>query len=437
MFASKKKVPHEIKAAALIHGTTRVTADKQISLRALIMTALSSGRSEIKNCFFSSDCERLIKILKKLGIRIKRNKDGDLDITGRGRYGLRAPYGKIDCGGSDDVISIMAGILVPQMFGSVLVADNDVTEMSMRKITLPLKRMGADISANKAEFPPLKIRPGLIKGTSLRTYLPGADVKTCLLFSALYSDETTTIAQQYMSHDHTERMMQYFGISVGSSGNTVSISGGANWPGKVVKVPGDFSVAAFLIAAALLVKDSSIEIRDVGLNPTRTGFLNILRRMGADIQVTQTEQICNEPVGTVKASYTNELRPVILDQDDIPELMDEIPLIVLLATRANGKTIIEGVDAMRKNRSNRLHAISTQLQNMGQSIEEQYDSLVITGGKGPLKRAKLKSFRDAEIAMMLTIAGLSAKDGIEIDSTACVEKSYPGFYGILEGVIER
>lgn len=431
-----KKSSIDIFPVNRISGAINVSGDKSISHRALIFASLASGKSTIKNFLYAQDCVNTLKVLKKLGVRITKNSDGTLFIEGKGRYGLKKPHGKLFFGNSGTGMRLMAGILSSQLFQSTLTGDPSLSKRSMRKIAVPLTKMGANIKAWKTEYPPLEIKPAVIKGISYNSPVASAQVKSCILLAGLYSDETTTVTEPYKSWDHTERMMEYFNLPVKVDGNTVSVAGGHNWPGRNVTVPGDFSSAAFFITACLLVRDSSLKINNVNLNPTRTGFMDVIKKMGGDIKITGKETLCNEPVGDIHVSYTPRLKPVIIQEDEIPQIIDEIPLIVLLATRAAGKTIINGAGDLRKKESDCFHAVSTQLQNMGQSIHEQQNSLIITGCEGALKGGQVESFSNHRVAIMLTIAGLSAKGMTTVNDIKCIDTIFPEFFNILESITE-
>jgi len=432
-----KKNYKDIFPVKRVCGSITVCGDKSISHRAAIFTSLASGRSSIKNFLYAEDCINTLKILKKLGARIVKEPDGTLLIEGKGRYGLKKPGGKLYFGNSGTGMRLMAGVLSSQLFPTTLTGDDSLSKRPMRRITVPLRKMGANIQARQAEYPPLEIKPGIIKGITYNSPVASAQVKSCILLAGLYSDETTTVTEPYKSRDHTERMMEHFNIQVKIKDNTVSVTGGYNWPGKDVVIPGDLSAAAFFLTACMLVPGSSLTISNINLNPTRTGFLDIARRMGGNIKIVKERTVCNEPVGNIHVTHTAGLRPVGIQENEIPRIIDEIPLIALLATHAKGKTIINGAGELRKKETDRLHAVSTQLQNMGQSIEEQQNSLIITGCEGHLKGARVECFGDHRIAMMLAIAGLNAKGETTVNNVKCIDTSFPGFFNILENIIER
>ncbi len=434
IFGSKQKSAKKIFPAKNIGGQIQVSPDKSISHRALIFTSLANGNSCIKNFLNAEDTLNTLKVMRKMGVSIERKRDTSLYVRGKGRYGFSEPSGKLYFGNSGTGMRLMTGILAAQRFSSVLTGDKSLSGRPMKRIIEPLTRMGANIMAKDNQFPPMKIKPAEeIKGISYDSPIASAQVKSCILLAGLYSEKPTVVSEPYKSRDHTERMMDYFEIPVEVNKNRVKIQGGKNWPGRDITIPGDFSSAAFFITAALIFENSSLEIKNVNLNPTRKGFINILKKMGGGIEIKNERQSCNEPVGdiTVKGS---KLKGVSLSAKDIPGVIDEIPLISLLASQADGKTIIEGAGELRKKETDRLHAISCGLQDMGQAVTENIDSLVINGRPHSLKGARVKSHSDHRMAMMFAIAALKAKGETEIDNTECIKTSFPGFFNILDEI---
>lgn len=422
--------------AKKISGSIKVSGDKSISHRSLIFTSLASGNSTIKNFLFAQDCINTLKVFKKLGVRIIKQENGNLKVYGKGRYGLKKPRGKLNFGNSATGMRLMAGVLSAQNFSSVLKGDSSLSVRPMSRITKPLSKMGANITAEEGEHPPLTIEPGRIKGIKYKSPIASAQVKSCILLAGLYSEKPTTVTEPYKSRDHTERMMEYFGLPVKVDGNTVQVKGETNWPGKSITVPGDFSSAAFFITAALIIPFSRLEIRDVNLNPTRCEFLEVIKKMNGKIEIKDKKVVCNEPKGNIKVSYS-DLKSISISENIVPKIIDEIPLIALLATRAQGKTIINGLGELRKKETDRLRAISTQLSAMGQSVQEQGNSLVIHGKKGNLKGSEVISFGDHRIAMMLCIAGLAGEGKTRIKGIKCIKTSFPEFFNLLDETIER
>ncbi len=330
----------------------------------------------------------------------------------------------------------MAGVLAGQNFPSTLTGDKSLSGRPMQRITSPLTKMGADVTAREGFYPPLKIKPATLKSIDYTTPIPSAQIKSCVLLAGLFANGKTSVTEEYKSRDHTERMMRYFEIPVDINENTVSVTGGVNWPGKSITIPGDFSSAAFFIAATLLLEDSRLLIKDVNLNPTRTGFMNAAMKMGAEIQILNEKTICGEHAGDIEIK-SSHLKGIRISGADIPAVIDEVPLLALLASKASGKTVIEDAGELRKKETDRLHATATQLNNMGVNIDEQADSLIITGNPGALRGSRVDSYEDHRIAMMLSVAALAAHGDTFIEKADCVNVSFPDFYSILEECIER
>ncbi len=430
-----KKDSFKISPAKRIAGSISISSDKSISHRSIIFASLASGSSVIKNFLMSEDCLNTLKIFKKLGVDIKTEKDGTLIIKGKGRYGLKGG-GRLYCGNSATTMRLLSGILACQNFDSCLYGDSSLSNRPMKRIIIPLKKMGANISAKQDSYPPLKIRKGEIKGIFYQSPIASAQVKSCIFLAGLYSDNPTRVSEPFKSRDHTEKMMEYFKIPVKiEKDNSIMIKGGNNWPGMSLTIPGDFSSAAFFITAALLIPDSELEIKEVNLNSTRTGFLETVKKMGGNIKILRKKISCNELVGDIKISYS-KLKSVQITDKDIPQMIDEIPLVALLATQAEGKTIIDGLSELRKKETDRLHAITTQLSIMGQSIQEEQNSLIIIGNSGSIKGAKINSFGDHRIAMMCIIGALVAKTSSEISSIKCIKTSFPDFFSVLTHLLQ-
>lgn len=423
----------KIRPVKSVSGEIEVSPDKSITHRALILASLANGQSVIKNMLEASDCLNTLKTIRKCGVRVKKEPSGDLVVYGTGRKGYKKPSGKLYFGNSATGMRLMAGVYCGQDFSTVLTGDASLKKRPMSRITVPLTRMGAIIRAESGEYPPLKIKPAPLSAIDYTSPIASAQVKSSILLAGLYTGGTTSVTEPFKSRDHTERMFKYLGIPLEVDNNTVKINGGQNWPGRYITVPGDCSSAAFFITAALLFKESRLLIKNVNLNPTRTGFIRVARRMKGDIEILNKKESCNEPVGDILVRGS-DLEAVAIEKSEIPSIIDEVPLIALLACRAEGKTIINGAGELRKKETDRLHAVSTQLQRLGQSVEEQSDSLVITGNRGPIKGGKVTSFKDHRIAMMLSIAGLIAAGKVIIDDVKCVETSFPEFYDILTEV---
>ncbi len=423
-----------INQAKSLQGVIRVPGDKSISHRALIFAALAAGKSIIKGISECKDCSSTLNCLKNLGIKIKvRGKT--LVVYGKGLTSFKKPKKPLDCGNSGTTMRLLSGILAAQNFSSTLTGDRYLKKRPMKRIVEPLRNMGAEINADKGNYPPLRIKGKKLQGINYHSPIASAQIKNCLLLAGLQAEGTTTITEPFRSRDHSERMLKYLGVPLKIKGTAVSISR-AKFQGKEFCVPGDISSAAFFIAAAVILSGSKIKISGLGLNPTRTGFLDVLKKMGAKIEIENKKKICGEPVANLEINGKGRLKAIKIGGKIIPRIIDEIPLLAVIGCFAQGKTIIRDAGELRVKETDRIHAIVSQLKKMGASIEERKDGMEIFG-RGKLKGASVKSFGDHRIAMALVIAGLAASGKTKINNTDCINTSFPGFEKILKGVVKN
>jgi len=408
-----------------LSGTIEVPGDKSISHRALIFTSMADGESRIENLSTAADCMSTISCLKALGIKMKRQADSTFIVEGKRRFGFRKPSDVLDAGNSGTTIRLISGLLAGQSFDSVITGDSSLRKRPMKRIINPLLCMGAGISAHDNNtLPPIKITGKKLKPISYTMPVASAQVKTALMISGLLCDGTTTIIEKYQSRDHTERMFKHLGANISGTFPEIKIKGGEFSSADII-IPGDISSAIFFVIASLLVKDSEITIRNVGLNPTRIGCLNVLQRMGASLTITQKNIRNEEPIGTITSSSSN-LNAISISEEDIPSVVDEIPILALAATQAEGKTVISGAEELRIKESDRLKAVTDGLKRLGASIIEKPDGLEI---EGPTKLygAEVESFGDHRLAMTLAIAGLIAEGNTTIKKFDAVDISFPEF----------
>ncbi len=424
-----------IRPARGISGKVNIPPDKSISHRAAIFASLGRGRSVISNFLFAEDCVNTVKALRQLGVKAEVS-GRDLIVEGRGLKGLSAPEEELYFGNSGTGMRLMAGVLAGQSFSSVLTGDESLSRRPMERITIPLGKMGADIAPSEGGTPPINIRPGNIKGADYESPVASAQVKSCLLLAGLYSGDTTSVTEPFRSRDHTERMMRHLGIPVKVEGRKVSVTGGAEWDARDIQVPGDLSSAAFFAAACALFPGRSIYMPGVNRNPTRDGFLRVLARMGCKINWENLRFVCGEEQGDLSVTGS-ELRAVTLGPDEVPAIIDELPLLALLATQSEGVSRITGAGELRKKETDRLSAVAAELKKMGQELREGPDWLEVTGNPGGLKGASVRSYGDHRMAMMLAVAGLKAEGETLIDDVSCIDTSFPGFLELLEGLVER
>lgn len=421
--------------------------DKSISHRAAIIAALASGTSHISNFATSADCAATLSCLKKLGVLIERVGD-NLRVEGRGLSGLQAPIHPLDCGNSGSTIRMLAGVLAGQTFTATLSGDRSLRSRPMNRIIEPLHMMGADIQSQDGK-PPLTIEgAGTLKSIRYDLPIASAQVKSCLLFAGLYAQGRTTVTEtRNATRDHTERMLKWFGvpletIAMATDGLvSVAIDGPVSFSAQDVRIPGDISSAAFLIAAAALLPNSRLEIEGVGLNPTRTQFVSTFRSLGLEINVTAKGEQCNEPVGTVRVAgqlhraQAPERNTSLLRGSLVPRLIDELPLLAVVGTQISGIEIRDAGE-LRIKESDRISATVENLRAMGATVEEFEDGLAVSGPV-QLYGASVNSCGDHRIAMAFTVAALLAKGDSEIAGAECVDVSFPEFFKLLGSIVER
>lgn len=416
-----------------LKGTIKVPGDKSVTHRAIILTALAEGVSTVSDYCRGEDCLNTMRAFQSLGVRIEETAE-QLHVHGKGMWGLTEPFGPIDCGNSGTGIRLMTGLLAGQDFFTVLTGDESIRRRPMGRVVKPLRSMGATIAGRKGgELAPLAITGTRLTGMTYSSPVASAQIKSSLLFAALYADGTTTIAEPRLSRDHTERMFAYFGIPLRRDGCTVHIEGrpSVRWSGKTVVVPGDLSAAAFFMVGASIVPESDVTVRAVGMNPTRTGLLEILRHMGAQIDVLDPREEAGEPVADLRVR-SRPLRGVRIGPEQIPQTIDEFPILCVAAAVAEGETVITGAEELRVKESDRIATMATELRAMGAHIEERPDGMVIQGlgrkgANGTLTGATCASHGDHRVAMSVAIGALTAAQPTLIQDTACIETSFPNF----------
>jgi 3-phosphoshikimate 1-carboxyvinyltransferase len=425
-----------ITPAGPLQGTIAVPGDKSITHRAIILSALAEGDSAISAYCRGEDCLNTMRAFQAMGIQIEERPDS-LRVQGKGLWGLTEPRQPLDCGNSGTGIRLLAGLLAGQDFFSTLTGDESIRRRPMGRIVKPLREMGAKIAGRKGgEFAPLAITGSRLHGIAYDSPVASAQVKSCLLLAGLYAEGTTHITEPRRSRDHTERMFRYFGIPLREDGLRLSVQGrpSVGWTAKSVTIPGDLSAAAFFIVGASLVPGSDVTVTSVGVNPTRTGALEILTEMGANIQVLNRRDEAGEPVADLRV-HAASLHGIQIGAERIPQTIDEFPILCVAAVLAEGETTITGAGELRVKESDRIATMTTELRKMGASIEETKDGLIIQGlgqGLGAAKTKRLRgaactSYGDHRVAMSMAIAGLTAEGATKIQDTDCIETSFPGF----------
>jgi 3-phosphoshikimate 1-carboxyvinyltransferase len=420
-----------------LNGALRLAGDKSISHRALMIAAMAEGVSEIENLSPAADVNSTISCLQKLGTKFKF-KNGVTRVFGNGLLSFSPAREILDVGNSGTTIRLLSGLLAGQPFETTVTGDDSVRRRPMARIVQPLRQMGARIDAKsdtdplrgKDEFAPLTIRGGKLSPISYSLPVASAQVKSCLLLAGLFAEGETRVIESSPTRDHTERLLQNFGATIGKDGGAISVAGPAQLTAQHVYVPGDLSSAAFLIAAAILTGGSRITIENVGVNPTRRAFLALLMEMGAEIDLINFANINNEFFADVSAK-SSALRAIKIGGELVPQIIDEIPILAVLATQAEGVTEISGADELRVKESDRLTALHSNLQKMGAAVWEKEDGLIIHG-PSRLRGAAIDSFHDHRIAMAFAVAALIAEGETVIQNAQCVDSSFPNFFETLE-----
>jgi len=410
-----------------LKGEIHIPGDKSTSHRAVMIGSLAGGRTKIDNFLPSADCLATVDCFRKLGIEINLNGN-QVEVFGKGLRGLKPSRETLDAGNSGTTIRLISGILAGQNFKTIITGDESIQRRPMARIVKPLRSMGASIEGrrlNNEIFAPLKISGGDLKPINYELPVASAQVKSAILLAGLFAEGETVVIEKNPSRDHTERMLSHFGAKIQGT----RIRGNREFSGADIDIPGDLSSASFLMAAALLVSDSLLLIREVGVNPTRTGIIDILHRMGANLEVKDERMISEEPRAEILVR-SSKLRAVKISGEIVPRIIDEIPIIAVAATQAEGLTEIRGARELRVKESDRIATISSELKKMGADIQELEDGMFIVGPT-KLKGTTVKSFGDHRIAMAMAIAGLVAEGETIIEDTECIETSFPGFEAIL------
>ena len=423
----------KIGPARALRGTVAIPGDKSLSHRSIMLAGLADTPVKVRNFLASADCLSTVACMRKLGVSVHVRPDGEVTVQGKGLFGLSEPDNVLDAGNSGTTIRLLSGLLAGQPFFSVLTGDDSLRRRPMARIVTPLTQMGAKlVGRENSRYAPVAIEPtASLQGIRYAMPVASAQVKSAIMFAALYAASPTTITEPYLSRDHTERMFSQFGAPVFRNDLSVTVNPVSSLRAPaVVDVPGDFSSAAFLLVAATIIPQSEVLLTNVGINPTRTGLLDVLREMGADIEVVAERRSGEEPVADLRARSAS-LKGISVSSEIIPRLIDEIPILAVAALFARGRTRIEGAEELRVKETDRLRAMSCELVRMGGDVTERRDGLTIEG-TGKLHAADCLAYADHRVAMALTVAGM-ASEGVCLDDAGCVAISFPGFFEVMEG----
>lgn len=414
-----------------LSGTLTVPADKSISHRSIMFGAISHGKTTIHNFLRAEDCLSTVAVFKALGVTI--DDDGEvISIEGKGFKHLQAPQQILDAGNSGTTMRLVLGVLAGQTFHSKIAGDASLNRRPMERVMGPLRMMGGNLQGEQgSEFPPIEIEGGPLSAITYEMPIASAQVKSAILFAALQAEGLTTIIEKEKSRNHTEEMIKQFGGNISVEDKTITVSGGQQLVGQEVTVPGDISSAAFYLVAATLLADSDLQLKHVGINPTRTGILDVLQEMGADIQEGSVDSQNQAADLQIKAA---PLKAVEIKGEIIPRLIDELPVIALAATQAEGTTVIRDAEELKVKETNRIDATAQELNKLGANIETTEDGLIIHGPT-PLHGGTVDSHGDHRIGMMLQIAALLTDDTVELNNPEAINISYPNFFNDLASLI--
>jgi 3-phosphoshikimate 1-carboxyvinyltransferase len=426
---------HEFSQISALEGKIRLPGDKSISHRTVILGALGQTTTRADNFLNSDDSLRTLRVFQQMGIDVSLDKN-IIEITGKGLRGLKPPDRPLYMGGSGTSLRLILGVLAGQKFKATLTADDSLSNRPMQRVTLPLREMGAKITGPQdANFAPLTIEGGDLKPIEYKMPIASAQVKSAILLAGLYAQGRTRVVEPIASRDHTERMLKLFGAKIEQEGLVYSIEGWPRLKGKHLVIPGDISSAANFMVLAALSQNAHLIIESVGLNPTRTGCIEVLKRMGTDIQV----KICGgedfEPFGDIEIR-SSRLKATKITKEEVPRLIDELPILMVAACFAQGKTVIEGAEELRVKETDRINSMVTNLTGLGAKIEIDKGILTIEGCL-PLRGIQVSSFGDHRTAMAMIVSGLVIPGKTMIDDVTCINKSFPGFFDILKKIIKR
>lgn len=414
-----------------LKGEIYVPGDKSISHRAIMFSSIAKGNTLIKDFLKAEDTMSTVKCFENMGVKILFEKE-DVLVKGVGKYGLKAPSQILNVGNSGTTMRLISGILAGQKFESNLDGDNSIRKRPMKRIIDPLSQMGAVFEAQGGDFPPFKIKGRELQGITYDMPIASAQVKSAIILAGLYAKGETKIIETIKTRDHTERMLKSMGVDLKVDKNQIVVKNSDLYTADEILVPRDISSGAFFMVAASILKGSEIILKDMILNETRSGILEVMKNMGAKLEILDEKLVCNEKIGDVKVSYSKELHGCDISSDIIPSLIDEIPIIALLASQAEGITKIRGASELRVKESDRIKTTVSNLRLMGVDIEELDDGMIIKGKTNLKASSELKAGLDHRIGMMLSIASLLEGQNSKISGLDSIKTSFPNFFEILK-----
>jgi 3-phosphoshikimate 1-carboxyvinyltransferase len=422
---NSKNVTFKMLPGGSVKGSIRVAGDKSISHRSIMLGALADGITEVEGFLEGEDSLATLQAFRDMGVVIEGPDQGRVKIYGVGLHGLKQPPGPIYLGNSGTGMRLFAGLLAGQSFDTELTGDESLSKRPMERVAAPLRLMGAHITSSEGGRPPLKIKGGMkLKGIHYDMPMASAQVKSCLILAGMYAEGETSVSEPAPTRDHTERMLNGFGYPVVRDGATASLEGGGSLKASRIDVPADISSAAFFMVAASITPGADITLEHVGLNPTRVGVINILRLMGADIQISDEKEVGGEPVGNIRVRYA-PLNGIHIPEDQVPLAIDEFPVLFIAAVCAEGETVLSGAEELRVKESDRIQVMADGLAQLGVRTDVRPDGIIIKGSK--MKGGVVHSHGDHRIAMSFAVASLRALEPIQIEDCANVATSFPNF----------
>lgn len=417
-----------------LQGDITVPGDKSVSHRSVMFGSIAKGKTTVSGFLLGEDCLRTIDCFQKLGVDIEVNGT-DVTINSPGIDGWKEPEEVLYTGNSGTTTRLMLGLLSGTKLHTIMTGDASIGKRPMRRVADPLRLMGAQIAGrDNGQYTPLAIQGGPLKAIDYKMPVASAQVKSAILLAGIRAEGTTVVREEEISRDHTERMLRQFGATVTVEDGVVSLQGGQTLTGTHVNVPGDISSAAFFLVAGAIAKNSKIVLNNVGINETRDGILEVLQNMGAKMSISVNDENAAEPTAAITIE-TSDLKGTTVEGAIIPRLIDEIPIIALLATQAAGKTVIKDAEELKVKETNRIDAVVNELKKLGANIEATDDGMVIEGPT-PLHGGSLKTYGDHRIGMMGAIAALVADGEVELDDADCIAVSYPTFFEHVNSIIK-
>lgn len=425
--------------ASAVRGTIRLPGDKSISHRYAMLGAVAEGTTQISNYSTGADCASTLACLRAMGVSIEHTGT-DVTIRGVGLDGLREPPHALDVGNSGTLIRLISGILAGQAFPVTLAGDESIAGRPMRRILLPLQAMGADISARDGQYPPLEIRPSTLRPSVYESPVASAQVKSCTMFAGLYAEGATTVVEPLKTRDHSERALRQFGALVDVDGLQVTVHGRPTLRGQTLTAASDLSSATFFIAAALLLPGSDLTIEGMGLNPTRTALLDILRRMGARLTIENETTMGGEPIGDLRIlgpePGASAIRGGVIEGEDTAGVIDEIPTLAVLGAVSRDGLDVRDAAELRVKETDRIATVADNLRRMGVGVDERPDGMFVHG-QSSLRATELDSFTDHRIAMAFTIAALAGAETSSMRNAEAAAVSFPEFFDVLDSIAVR